>query len=141
MFNIIQQFFNKTFNTANLTNTSIPAILTLSTAPTTTPVILLLLFIIILISAIRKRGYTTTTINHVFKCHLLHYAIMFINTHVYNLQTYAKPLTKRCNPDIIITVHDTYNFFQNSFLSTLTFWGRSHGCRKIKKYWVCSVPV
>lgn len=113
MFNIFQQFFNKTFNTVDLTNTLIPAILTLSTAPTTTPIILLLLFIIILISAIRKRGYITTTINHVFKCHLLHVAIRIINTHVHISQTYSKPLTKRYNLAIIITVHDTY-FFQKT---------------------------
>lgn len=50
MFNIIQQLFNTTFNTANRANTLIPDKLTLSTAPTITTIILLLLFIIILIS-------------------------------------------------------------------------------------------
>lgn len=86
MFNIIQHSFNLTFNTVNHVNTMIPVKLTLSTVPTTTPIILLLLFIIILISANRKRGYITTTINHVFKCHLQHFAKRIINTHVNNLQ-------------------------------------------------------
>ncbi len=94
MFNIIQQLFNITFNILNRVFTTFTAKLTISTVPIITTIFLLLLFIIILISANRKRGYITTTINHVFNCHLLHLAKGFINTHVNILQTSFKTIDK-----------------------------------------------